>query len=99
MNLEIIKNKACIVIQALPIKTLLFISIFIIARFCFAQDALADAEPIVKDTYNGSLKTYMYIGEAVAALMTLIFTRNIKHLGFVAGVAIFFNVVAMLAGV
>jgi len=74
-------------------------SVFLIARLCFAEDALAEAEPVVKDTYNGSLKTYLYIGEAVAALGTLIFTRNIKTLGYVLGVAIFFNIVAKLAGV
>lgn len=44
------------------------------------------------------MKTYLYVGEAAAAIMTLIFTRNIKHLGAVGGVAIFFNVVAALAG-
>lgn len=77
--------------------TALFV-LFILANSCFATDALVDAEAIVKDTYNGSLKTYLYIGEAVAAITTLIFTRNIKTLGAVGGIAIFFHVVAALVG-
>ena len=68
------------------------------ARLCFADDALADAEPVVTDTYNGSLKTYLYVGEAVAAIAALIFTRNIKHLGGALAVAMFLNMVARLAG-
>jgi hypothetical protein len=97
--MKLIKSKVLPFIKSLPIKAILFLSIFLVTRFCFADDALADAEPIVKDTYNGSIKTYLYIGEAVAALMTLIFTRNIKHLGGVLAVAIFLNIVAKLAGV
>ena len=93
-----LNNKALQVIKSLPIKALVFLSIFLVARFCFADDALSEAEPIVKDTYNGSLKTYLYIGEAIAALMAVIFTRNIKHLGGILGVAIFLNIVAKLAG-
>jgi hypothetical protein len=69
------------------------------AQGSFAADALSGAEEVVKDTYNGSIKTYLYVGEAVAAIVTLMFTRNIKTLGSVGALAIFFNVVAMLAGV
>ena len=99
MNLiEPINNKISNLIQGLPIRTILFVSIFLIARLCFADDALAEAEPVVKDTYNGSLKTYMYVGEAVAAVAAVVFTRNIKHLGGVLVVAMFLNMVARLAG-
>jgi hypothetical protein len=99
MNLlEQIKTKSQKILDVLPLKTIVFLSIFLLARLCFAEDALAEAEPIVKDTYNGSLKTYLYVGEAVAAIMALIFTRNIKHLGGVLGVAFFINLVAKLAG-
>lgn len=80
-------------------KLFLLICLFIIAQGSFAEDALSAAEPIVKDTYNGSVKTYLYVGEAVAAAVTLIFTRNIKTLGYVGGLAIFINVVAALAGI
>lgn len=73
--------------------------LLIMAGSSFAGDVLSTTEGVVKDTYNGSIKTYLYIGEAVAAITTLIFTRNIKVLGAVGGVAIFFNIVALLAGV
>lgn len=85
-------------IKANPTKLMMLFVLFILANTSFALDALVDAEPIVKDTYNGSIKTYLYIGEAVAAITTLIFTRNIKTLGAVGGVAIFFHVVAALVG-
>jgi hypothetical protein len=77
----------------------ILICLLLMAQGSFADDALSAAEPVVKDTYNGSIKTYLYVGEAVAAVCTLIFTRNIKTLGAVGGVAIFLNVVAMLAGI
>ncbi|KTC73168.1 hypothetical protein [Legionella bozemanae] len=80
-------------------KILILICLLIMTQGSFAEDALSAAEPVVKDTYNGSIKTYLYVGEAVAAVCTLIFTRNIKTLGAVGGVAIFLNVVAMLAGI
>ncbi|VEE02711.1 fimbrial protein [Legionella longbeachae] len=95
---EPLQNKVSSWIQGWPIKTILFFSIYFIARLCFAEDALVDAEPVIKDTYNGSLKTYLYVGEAVAAIVTLIFTRNIKHLGGVLLLAVFLNIVARLAG-
>jgi hypothetical protein len=79
-------------------KIFILICLLIIAQGSFADDALSVAEPVVKDTYNGSIKTYLYVGEAVAAVVTLIFTRNIKTLGGVGAVAIFLNVVALLAG-
>lgn len=91
------KNKVIDFIQTHHWQILFFVVLFLLAQGSFAEDALSAAEPTVKDTYNGSMKTYLYLGEAVAALTTLIFTRNIKHLGYVGGVAIFFNVVAALA--
>lgn len=80
-------------------KLFLLICLLIMAQGSFAEDALSSAEAVAKDTYNGSIKTYLYIGEAVAAVVTLIFTRNIKTLGGVGAMAIFLNVVAALAGV
>jgi len=77
----------------------ILICLLVMAQGTFAADALSSAEEIVKDTYNGSIKTYLYVGEAVAAVVTLMFTRNIKTLGGVGAMAIFLNVVAMLAGV
>ncbi|WP_298624845.1 fimbrial protein [uncultured Legionella sp.] len=93
------KNDVVQFIQSHQGKILFLIVLLLLAQGCFAEDALSAAEPTVKDTYNGSIKTYLYVGEAVAAIMTLIFSRNIKHLGAVGGVAIFFNVVAALAGI
>ncbi|CZP45522.1 hypothetical protein [Legionella pneumophila] len=93
------KNNVIDFIQAHHWQIAFFIVLFVLAQGSFAEDALSAAEPTVKDTYNGSIKTYLYVGEAVAAIMTLIFTRNIKHLGAVGGVAIFLNVVAALAGI
>lgn len=80
-------------------KIFILICLLILAQGTFAADALSSAEEVVKDTYNGSIKTYLYVGEAVAAVVTLMFTRNIKTLGGVGAMAIFLNVVAMLAGV
>ena len=92
-------SKCSVIFKSNPVKCLLILSFMILARTSFADDALSAAEPIVKETYNGSIKTYLYVGEAVAGIMTLIFTRNLKTLGTVGGVAIFFNVVAALAGI
>ena len=80
-------------------KLFILVCLLIMAQGSFAADALSAAETVVKDTYNGSIKTYLYVGEAVAAIMTLMFTRNIKALGGVGAVAIFLNVVASLAGI
>lgn len=85
------------IIKSRPAKLALLVGLLVIARASFADDPLAEAEPIVKDAYNGSIKTYLYVGEAVAAITTLIFTRNIKTLGGVGAVAIFLNIVATLA--
>lgn len=85
------------IITSKPAKMALVIGLLVIARVSFADDPLADAEPIVKDAYNGSIKTYLYVGEAIAAITTLIFTRNIKTLGGVGAMAIFLNIVAILA--
>ncbi|HGK6639201.1 TPA: fimbrial protein [Legionella pneumophila] len=93
------KNKVIDFVQTHHWHIVFFVVLFLLAQGSFAEDALSAAEPTVKDTYNGSIKTYLYVGEAVAAIMTLIFTRNIKHLGAVGGVAIFLNVVAALAGI
>jgi hypothetical protein len=81
------------------VQGLLLIAFMIVAQSTFADDSLAPGVEVVKDTYNGSIKTYLYLGEAVAAIATLIFTRNIKTLGGVGAMAIFLNVVAALAGV
>lgn len=80
-------------------KLILMIALMFFARITFAEDALADAIPIVKDTYHNSIKTYLYVGEAVAAVVTLIFTRNIKTLGGVLAMAVFLNIVTKLAGI
>ncbi|MCZ4786716.1 fimbrial protein [Legionella pneumophila] len=93
------KNNVVHFIQIHQGKILFLMVFLLLAQGSFAEDALSAAEPTVKDTYNGSIKTYLYVGEAVAAIMTLIFTRNIKALGAVGGVAIFLNVVAALAGI
>lgn len=77
----------------------LFIGLVVLTRGVFAEDALSAAEPVVRDTYNGSMKTYLYVGEGVAAVLALIFTRNIKTLGGIGAVAIFLNIVAALSGI
>ena len=92
------KNNVIDFIQANRWQIVFVVVLFLLAQGSFAEDALSAAEPTVKDTYNGSMKTYLYVCEAVAAIVTLIFSRNIKHLGYVGGVAIFFNIVAALAG-
>ncbi|HAU1387058.1 TPA: fimbrial protein [Legionella pneumophila] len=93
------RNKVVSFMKKAPVKMTLFIGLIVLARASFADDPLAGAEPVVKDAYNGTLKTYLYVGEAIAAIMTLIFTRNIKALGGVGAIAIFLNVVAALAGI
>lgn len=80
-------------------KVFIVVCLLIMAQGGFAADALSGAEEVVKDTYNGSIKTYLYVGEAVAAVVTLMMTRNIKALGGVGAVAIFLNIVASLAGI
>lgn len=92
-------NKGILIFKSNPTKWLLMLGLIIAAKMTFADDALSAAEPIVKDTYNGSIKTYLYVGEGVAAVLTLIFTRNIKTLGGVGAVAIFLNIVTALAGI
>mgnify|MGYP000750552756 CR=1 FL=1 len=92
------KNNVVDFIQAHHWQIVFVVALFLLAQGSFAEDALSAAETTVKDTYNGSMKTYLYVGEAVAALMAVIFTRNIKHLGYIGGIAMFFNVVAALTG-
>lgn len=91
-------NKFSSVLKSKPVKLSLLVALMMMVRSTFAEDSLSGAADIVKEAYNGSIKTYLYVGEAVAAVMTLIFTRNIKALGGVGAVAIFMNVVALLAG-
>ena len=91
-------HKFSSVLNSKPVKLSLLVGLMVIVRSTFAEDSLAGATDIVKEAYNGSIKTYLYVGEAVAAIMTLIFTRNIKALGGVGAMAIFMNVVAVLAG-
>jgi hypothetical protein len=81
------------------LKFWIFLGLITTVKASFADDVLSGAEEIVKTAYNGSIKTYLYIGEGIAAVMALIFTRNIKALGGVGAVAIFLNVVAKLAGI
>lgn len=97
-RLILYRNKVASFMKKAPVKMMLFIGLIVLARASFAEDPLAGAEPVVKDAYNGAIKTYLYVGEAVAAIMALIFTRNIKALGGIGAVAIFLNVVAALAG-
>ena len=92
-------SKCLSLMKSQHLQFLLLIALMILAKSTFADDALAGTEGIVKDTYNGSMKTYLYVGEGVAALITLMFTRNIKTLGGVGAMAIFLNVVAALAGI
>lgn len=93
------RNKCIQIIKSKPAKLALFFGLVVMAHGSFAEDVLAEAEGVVKDAYNGSIKTYLYIGEAVAAVIALIFTRNIKTLGGVGAIAIFLNVVTKLAGI
>lgn len=81
------------------VRLILVMTLMLVARMTFAEDALSAAEPVIKDTYNKTIKTYLYVGEAIAAVVTLIFTRNIKTLGGVGAIAIFLNIVAKLAGI
>lgn len=91
-------SKLTKIVKSKPVQLSLLVGLIILAKSAFADDALSSAETVVKDAYNGTIKTYLYVGEAVAAVTTLIFTRNIKTLGGVGAVAIFMNVVAALAG-
>lgn len=90
------KNRFLEIITSAPVKLALLTGLILLSKGSFAEDALVEAEAVVKDTYNGSIKTYLYIGEAIAAIVTLIFTRNIKVLGGVFALAMFMNVVAVL---
>ena len=92
-------SKCLNLIKSQHLQFLLLIALMILAKNTFADDALAGAEGVVKDAYNGSVKTYLYVGEGIAAAVALMFTRNIKVLGSVGAMAIFFNVVAALAGI
>ena len=92
-------SKCLNLIKSQHLQLLLLVALMILAKNTFADDALSGTEGIVKDTYNGTIKTDLYIGEGVAALITLMFTRNIKTLGGVGAMAIFLNVVAALAGI
>lgn len=99
MSLTLFKDNVLNSLNSNLGKIFILVCLLIMAHGSFAADALAGAEDVVKDTYNGSIKTYLYIGEAIGAVVTLMFTRNIKTLGVIAGIAMFFNVVAILAGV
>lgn len=92
-------NKCLSILKSKPVQFLLLFGLVILVKTTFAESALVDADPIVKDTFNQSIKPYLYIGEGVAAIVTVMFTRNIKTLGAVGGVAVFLNIVAMLAGI
>lgn len=96
--MTVFKNKVLTALQSKPVKLVLLIGLMVIVKCTFAEDALSGAADVVKEAYNGAIKTYLYVGEAVAAVMTLIFTRNIKALGGVGAIAVFMNVVATLAG-
>lgn len=93
------KNKSLKFVKSKPVQMSMFVGLALLARSSFAEDALSGAASVVSDTYNGTMKTYLYVGEAIAAIATLIFTRNIKALGGIGAVAIFLNVVASLAGI
>ena len=93
------KNNVIDFVQTHHWHIVFFVALFLLAQGSFAEDALSAAEPIVKDTYNGSMKTYLYVGEGVAAVMAVIFSRSIKHLGAVLGISVFLNIVAALAGI
>lgn len=94
-----VRSSSLALIKSRAVQFSLLIGLLILAKATFADDALSGAESTVKDTYNGSIKTYLYVGEGIAALLTLMFTRNIKTLGGVGAMAIFLNVVAALAGI
>lgn len=93
------KNNVIDFIQAHYGKILFFTILILLAQGSFASNALADADPVITETYNGSLKKYLYIGEGVAAVVALMFTRSIKHLGALFGVAMFLNILAALADI
>lgn len=97
--IQVLKTKFLKILQSKHLKLLMFLGLLVTVKASFADDPLSGAEDVVKDAYNGSIKTYLYVGEAVAAVMVLMFTRNIKALGGVGAVAIFLNVVAKLAGI
>lgn len=97
--IQSIKTTFSNLMQLKTLQFLLFLGLLITVKASFADDVLSGAEDVVKDAYNGSIKTYLYIGEAVAAVTVLMITRNIKALGGVGAVAIFLNVVAKLAGI
>ncbi len=97
MKLSVIKEALTKVWQSSTTKALLFISGMLLVRTVFAEDALGGTTEDLKDTYNGSIKTYVYVFEALAALLGLIITRKITTLLSIGAIALFLNVVAKLA--
>ena len=97
MKLAVIKEALTKVWQSSTTKALLFVSGIFLVKTVFAEDVLGETTGILKDTYNGSLKTWAYVGEAVAALFGLLFVRSIKGLFVIFAVVIFLAVVTTLA--
>lgn len=97
MKLSVIKEALTKVWQSSTTKALLFVSGIFLVKTVFAEDALGGTTEDLKDTYNGSIKTYVYVFEALSALLGLAITRKITVLLGIGAVAIFLNMVAKLA--
>ena len=67
MSLTLFKDNVLNSLNSNLGKIFIVVCLLIMAHGSFAADALAGAEDVVKDTYNGSIKTYLYIGEAIGS--------------------------------
>ena len=97
MKLSVIKEALTKVWQSSTTRALLFVSGIFLVKTVFAEDVLGETTGDLKDTYNGSIKTYVYVFEALAAILGLIVTRKITVLLGIGAIALFLNVVAKLA--
>lgn len=79
------------------IKAISFL-IFVLSiqqSFAEGQDLLQGTTATALSTFNGSIKTFIYLLEIIMAVGVYIKTRNFMALGGIVVVAFFINVIAM----
>lgn len=98
MKLEVIKEGLTKVWKSSTAKALLVIGGMLLVKTAFATDVLENTTTDLSDTYNGSIKKWIYLIEGLFALGALFITRKIASLFVVGAIAIFLNIIAKLAG-
>ncbi len=85
----------------LVLKLLIAICFIALSTHAFADsgtDLLQGTDSSAWDTFNGTGKKYIYLGEGLVAVFTYIKTKNVMALIGIVIVAIFINVILTMAG-